>query len=60
METKLLYDATMSRNAKKAGTRIYKRDPATDLWKDKEGKLYKLDNHGKNRIDLIPVEDTNA
>jgi flavin-dependent dehydrogenase len=56
----LLFDADMARKAKKNGVRIYKRDPNTDLWKDKDGKQYKLERHGRNRLDLVPVEAENV
>lgn len=36
--------------------RIYRRDPATNIWKDDTGNTFVLDSHGDNRIDLVPCD----
>ena len=35
--------------------RTYRRAPTTDHWLDKEMNPHKLDDHGCNRLDLIPL-----
>ena len=57
----------MKRNNKKNRTNnetepkapsIYRRDPATDLWKGEDGCMYRLDTHGTKppHLDLKKAE----
>lgn len=52
---KILYDSLMTREAKKKGLRIYKRNPVTGLWDYSKGGSYRLEDHGRGRLDMIKV-----